>query len=304
MLSKGNYILDSGSLSRVVSPDEYFHAEDQLLNSVNLWGFYAIGGNIRKLASLQGSAPLAECHAILSDAEIALNFLLYNENMLPLEDCRGSGGELWNQLRAHIQRANAQPEAPLGEHECAYLQEALKAFDIILRNTLASAPAYFVVPKGILSTSKLVNAAEEMLSKAVLQRLSGTAVSDIRAAGRCLAFNLPTSVGFHILRALEAVVIDYIVRKTGTRPTKRDLGEYVRILKAEGANEDVSFVIDQIRRLHRNPLMHPEDTLTEDESIDLFLLCRSAINATVADMETKHLFAVTDPSAAVIPGIP
>ncbi len=287
-----------------VSPHEYFYAEDKAMNSVNLWGFYAIGGQVRRLASLKPNNSLAECHSLLIDAEQALNFLLYNEDMLPLEDCRSLGGVLWNQIVGQVQRAKDEPETPLGDTTCTALQEALKAFDIVLRNTLGTAPAYFVVPKGILSTAKLVNSAEEMLSKNVLAKLSEVAISDIRAAGRCLAFNLPTSVGFHIIRALEAVVVDYIVRKTGGKPLKRDLGAYVTTLEKEGANPDVTFVIDQIRRLHRNPLMHPEDVLNPDEAIDLFLLCRSAINATVADMEAKGLFIVATPASLTIPGLP
>jgi len=273
------------------------------VDSVNLWGFYAIGGQVRRLATLVPTTPLAECHAILFEAEGALNYLLYNENMIPLEDCRSSGNVLWQCISNQLARAKAEPETLLGEALCSELQDALKAFDIILRNSLGSAPAYFVVPKGILSTGKLVNNAEEMLSKNVLSRLSSVAVSDIRASGRCLAFNLPTSVGFHIIRALEAVVVDYIIRKTGAKPTKRDLGAYVATLKTEGANDDVVFVIDQIRRLHRNPLMHPEDILTPDEAIDLFLLCRSAINATVQDMESKHLFDAAPSSVLTIPGL-
>ena len=273
------------------------------MDLVNLWGFYAIGGQVRRLASITPQTPLAECHAILFEAEGALNYLLYNENMIPLEDCRSSGNELWTQLTHHLQRAKSEPDSQFGVQECSVIQDALKAFDIILRNSLGSAPAYFVVPKGILSTQKLVNSAEEMLSKDVLKRLTEVAISDIRASGRCLAFNLPTSVGFHIIRALEAVVVDYIVRKTGAKPTKRDLGAYIETLKTEGANDDVVFVIDQIRRLHRNPLMHPDDVLTPDEAIDLFLLCRSAINATIADMESKQLFVVVGPSVPQIPGL-
>jgi hypothetical protein len=173
----------------------------------------------------------------------------------------------------------------------APLKEALNAFEIILRNTLSSVPVYQVSPKGILSTDKLVNGSEQMFSKAVLDRLSDIAISDIKAAGRCLAFNLPTSSGFHIIRALEAVVVDYIVRKTGSRPPKRDLGAYVDILRQEHANDDVVFVIDQIRRLHRNPLMHPEDVLDPDHAMDLLLLCRSAINATISDMEVQNVFS-------------
>lgn len=40
--------------------------------------------------------------------------------------------------------------------------------------------------------------------------------------------------------------------------------------------------------------MHPEDVLNVDEALDLFLLCRSAINTTLSDMESKKLFEVKE----------
>jgi hypothetical protein len=271
------------------------------VDSINLWGFYAIGGNVRRLNVLTAETKLADAHIYLTEAEIALNYLLYDPAMVPLLECRGAGSELWTQITQNIKRATETPQELLGAAADAALKATLNAFDIILRNTLAFVPAYCVTPKGILSSAKLVNNAQEMFNPPVLARMSKIAVTDVQAAGRCLAFNLPTSSGFHIIRALEAVVVDYIVRKTGAKPIKRDLGAYVDMLKNERASDDVVFLIDQIRRLHRNPLMHPEDVLNADEAMDLFLLCRSAINTTLADMESKKLFEVKEEKPVTVP---
>ncbi|MEO5721074.1 MAG: hypothetical protein ABIR71_06355 [Chthoniobacterales bacterium] len=271
------------------------------VDSVNLWGFYAIGGNVRRLNVLTGDTKLSDAHIYLTEAEIALNFLLYDPAMVPLIECHGPGFELCTHITQNIKRATETPQDALGQIAVSGMKAALDAFDIILRNTLAFVPAYCVTPKGILSSAKLVNNAEEMFSAANLARMSKIAVTDVQAAGRCLAFNLPTSSGFHIIRSLEAVVVDYIVRKTGAKPPKRDLGAYVDVLKKEKASDDVVFLIDQIRRLHRNPLMHPEDVLNADEAMDLFLLCRSAINTTLADMESKRLFEAKEEKAITVP---
>lgn len=267
------------------------------MDSVNLWGFYAIGGSVRRINELTASTRMADAHIILTEAEFALNYLLYNEDMPSLAPCRAAGNALWIAITDAIKKATESPDLLLGE-SFTRLRDALHSFEIILRNTLASVPAYHVSPKGILSTEKLVNNAEEMFNASVLSHLSEVALADVKAAGRCLAFNLPTSAGFHIIRALEAVVVDYIVRKTGSRPSKRSLGDYVESLRREKASDDVIFVIDQIRRLYRNPLMHPEDVLGAEDAMDLFLLCRSAINATIGDMENKSLFAI--PVKAVV----
>src|SRR6266536_2929824 len=94
------------------------------------------------------------------------------------------------------------------------------------------------------------------------------------------------------------------LRQPGERPERRELGVYIAILKTQKASEDVTFIIDQIRRLHRNPLMHPEDTLTPDEALDLFLLCRSAISTTISDMEAKKLFDTKDEKAVIVRASP
>ena len=272
------------------------------MDGINLWGFYAIGGNVRQISILTPLTKMADAHLLLKEAETALNYLLYNADMPALESCESAGNTLWVQITKNIKKAEESPESLLGESH-AELKDAHNAFEIILRNTLSSVPAYQVSPKGILSTDKLVNGSEQMFSAVVLSRLSDITISDVKAAGRCLAFNLPTSSGFHIIRALEAVVVDYIVRKTGKVPPKRDLGAYVDILRKENANEDVVFVIDQIRKLHRNPLMHPEDVLDPDHAMDLFLLCRSAINTTISDMEAQNVFSKPVKTAQTIPGL-
>src|SRR5260370_28010016 len=255
------------------------------VDSVNLWGFYAIGGNVSRLNLLTAETKLVDANIALTDAEVALNYLLYDPAMVPLEECRGLGNTLWLHITAQIKRAKETPDAELGVQAVSNLKESLNAFDIVLRNALAFVPAYCVSQKGILSSQKLVNSADQMFNISILKRMPQVAIDDVKASGRCLAFNLPTATGFHILRALEAVVVDYIIRQTGKRPERRELGIYIAILKTQNASEDVTFIIDQIRRLHRNPLMHPEDILTPDEALDLFLLCRSSISTTISDME-------------------
>jgi len=113
---------------------------------------------------------------------------------------------------------------------------------------------------------------------------------DIQQAGKCLAFEMCTATGFHALRALESVMCEYL-RLRDITPTKRDMGEYVRLLVGDGADQGVIAIIDQLRKLYRNPLMHPEDNLeTTDEAIGVFQLSTTAIGGLIRDMEKRKLF--------------
>src|SRR6266536_575653 len=165
------------------------------VDSVNLWGFYAIGGNVRRLNLLTAETKLVDANIALTDAEIALNYLLYDPAMVPLEECRGLGNTLWVHITGQIKRAKETPDAELGVTAVSNLKESLNAFDIVLRNALAFVPAYCVSQKGILSSQKLVNNADQMFNNSILKRMSQVAIDDVKSSGRCLAFNLPTATG-------------------------------------------------------------------------------------------------------------
>jgi len=47
-------------------------------------------------------------------------------------------------------------------------------------------------------------------------------------------------------------------------------------------------VLDNIRSLERNPLMHPEDWLDIDDAIGIFTLCQTAVTRLVTDIKKKR----------------
>jgi hypothetical protein len=66
-------------------------------------------------------------------------------------------------------------------------------------------------------------------------------------------------------------------------------------LKTGKANQKVVQVLDQIRDLHRNPLMHPQDFLTMKEAISLFDIAKSAIGSVaeeIAKLEAAKVAAI------------
>jgi len=142
----------------------------------------------------------------------------------------------------------------------------------------------------LLTPYVLIERIEDALSQKTWSFMSRLARREIEESGRCLAFERYTASGFHILRCVESIVREYVTAATGSQPTKRDWGYYIETLKQNGAADEVTDILTNIRRNDRNPLMHPEDYLKMDEAISLFNLCQTALDRLIADME-KRSFA-------------
>jgi hypothetical protein len=155
---------------------------------------------------------------------------------------------------------------------------------------LARAFTYSVNQVGVLAVDSLIENAADVF-EGYKERIPPTALLDTNEAGRALAFGLPTAAGFHIARATEAVLLKYLnaFGKEVTKDSQRNWGKYTTLLRdGTGASEKVLNAIDQIRILHRNPLLHPEDILMMSEALSFWALCTSAIQAMIADMERKE----------------
>lgn len=135
-------------------------------------------------------------------------------------------------------------------------------------------------------------------------------MNEVRQAGKCLAFELATSAGFHILRAAEDVIREYYGELAGTLPQKksRNWGRYIDGLKKHGADLKVIAALEQIKDMHRNPIIHPEVTLTMEEAITLFGMVIGAMVAMVMELEklraAKAAAAATPAAPAAASGTP
>ena len=163
--------------------------------------------------------------------------------------------------------------------ELAKLQKDLREFRTILERELHSADAYFVLPKAAFDTNKLILEGEHLWPVG-LERKVPEALHDLREAGKCLAFELGTAAGFHILRAMEAVILKYWVAVTdgAALPKNKNMGNYIKKLQSEQkGNEKVLAALTQLKDLHRNSLIHSEDNLTVQEAIGLLGITQSVV---------------------------
>jgi hypothetical protein len=146
---------------------------------------------------------------------------------------------------------------------------------------MRAADAYFVSKKGGYDTTDIITRAEVLFPSELMLK-APEAIRDIQEAGRCIAYELATAAGFHLLRANESVLLKYFDTVAGEekRPSNRNLGALLKKMQDLGVGDSkVLAVLTQIKDLHRNPLFHPEDQLSVDEAINLMGIVRSAVSA-------------------------
>lgn len=170
------------------------------------------------------------------------------------------------------------------------LQTAVREFETILEDELAKAPVFLLEVKGNLSIDKLLDGATKGYPPHVIKHLENPCLYEIDEAGFCLAFECPTASGFHILRAVEMTVKQYLKAIPGfVMPSlnRQTWGEYIKLLKDNRASSAVADTLQAIKDNHRNPLMHPEDVLDLWQAASLFSLCQTMIEALIADMKKR-----------------
>jgi hypothetical protein len=266
------------------------------MRRVYQYHFYQLGSVINPLTQFKGQPTYSDIWLDCLSAHAWLNDLL-SDRLVPVVTSRSAAAR----LRSAVEKINGalsggSPEPTIEERQemmasqAAWfdVQEIVTAardFETVFAAELETIDTYYVSEKGIYSTNRLIESADLVFSPEVRNQLSATAIEDIRQAGRCLAFDLDTACGFHMVRATETIIHKYYCEVTQATPKRKDRnwGAYVRNLnrhlKQSGSAVDPKLValIDQIREHHRNPVMHPEISLTADEAQSLFSICQAVI---------------------------
>lgn len=173
--------------------------------------------------------------------------------------------------------------AVLDEQQAARLAKIISELRSTLDAELAGAFAYTLTPKR-LDVQRLVEDPSSLLAPSVFQHLPDIAKYDLAAAGKCIAFELPTSAAFHILRATEAVLRQFYSSLVIRGAKARMWGEIVAELrKKRTASKHTELLnhLDHIRTAFRNPTQHPEARYDISEVQDLWSLAADVINRMV-----------------------
>lgn len=167
--------------------------------------------------------------------------------------------------------------------------DLLEKFETVFAEDMRENATYYVPRRGIYFTKALVDAADESFPAEITQHIPEKARAEWRSAGRCLAFNLLSASGFHVARAVEAMLEVYYQYFCGKGPDETLNGwhDYIVALeKAAGAVPPGAKTLAELRQMKddfRNPVVHPRIVLSESDARMLFNNGESLIIAMAQD---------------------
>lgn len=261
---------------------------ESVMQRVNEYRFYELGKRIRAIEPLQHDALYTAVWYLLWEAREALRKL--KQDSVAFRVSLPAVGRMiaaidtvvpqeLNDAVKRVAQVKDKPTDPLG-YAAYELSEALKQFEPVLSAECSALDTYVVSQKRGYSTPDLVDRSDLMLPMETRSILGEPILNDLKSAGRCLAFDIPTAAGFHVLRAVEAVMALYYTHLTGRELQKRNRNWAIYLKKLQEATNYSSKIygaLDHIRDNYRNPISHPEDTLTEGQAIMVFGLSLSSI---------------------------
>ena len=100
-------------------------------------------------------------------------------------------------------------------------------------------------------------------------------------------------------RATEAVAKKYLLHLGYTEEDIKktsNWGGYHTLMKDKEADDAIAHHFDQLRSLHRNPLIHPEVTLDMTEAQSLWAMCTSLVISMVTKTKMNLPSSPSEPS--------
>lgn len=253
------------------------------MDRVSQYRFYELGHRLSVLRTLDKDSPVAGYTVDFILARWELESLL--NGPLRVSFSRKAIESLSQALYGLIPKdagGNYDGDESLG-YRAGSLKASLEELEAVLKAESDSIASYVVSQKGAYSTTDLVEQAETMIPEKTRKILPASVVKDVREAGRCLAFDLPTASGFHILRAVELVMLELWghVKAAGDRKPP-NWGAYIDKFEQTNVPRKVTTMLRDLKDLYRNPTAHPEETLDEEEATTLLALGVSAIQKMAA----------------------
>jgi hypothetical protein len=176
------------------------------------------------------------------------------------------------------------------------IQLALQRFETSLDDDLSRANSYVVERTAAYSSDQLISSADNAFSSSVKVVLPEQAIRDFRAAGACLVFEQYTACGFHAFRAVDAMLRKYSGHFCKPLAgTARDWGKYIGALRAavtdagtpKKPNLRTVELLDSIRSMDRNPLIHPELNLDSGDALHVFDLSKNTLSLMAIDIKNN-----------------
>jgi hypothetical protein len=192
---------------------------------------------------------------------------------------------LLDQLTSNIAR-----DEPITAFEIQAIHGALNRFETLLEGEYRIKIVFALSKKGLYALNQLAYNGEELVEPYVLE-LVPEMKQDLKDAGRCVAFEVPTAAAFHLFRATEATAKAYILAVRGTPVTAKEknkgLGGYKAILESLKVDDRILNALEQLVKLHRNPTIHPDVHVTNEEVRATLGMVESVISVMALDMRRR-----------------
>lgn len=176
--------------------------------------------------------------------------------------------------RLHFVEHPSDGEGIVSKIDLEALAESVQQLQTVFQFEAPRFPIFVAARRGMYNSNDLIDHAEEHLTDETMAATPEQCRIDIRAAGRCLAFDMETASAFHMLRAIESMIKAYYHRLTGkTFPEAkipRNWGKYIDALRDEGALDSILAQLEIIKTVQRNPILHPEENVGRDDGLRLF----------------------------------
>jgi hypothetical protein len=252
---------------------------------------YSLAEALEPLSRIAHGTTFNDNFLQLWSAQSALETLLQSSVFSgTLRSSRPLAGALLDSLKAQtsqIEKAPSDKSAwnrELQPFDTIPIIQLFSQFKIALLAEFGTFPSYFVSQKGSFDTLTLLDQPWKMFPSDLYTKVP-EAMFDVAESGKSICYELPTACGFHIFRATETVLRRYYTQVTEGRPQPkvRNIAVYINAMRQrQCGDEKILSVIEQLSKLHRNPLIHPEVVLTMGEAISIVGIANSAITAMLA----------------------
>ncbi|WP_028969017.1 hypothetical protein [Sphingomonas sp. URHD0057] len=275
---------------------------------VDLPFFVELGGALEQASKIDARGPLYDALVHAFRLRQALGSLMVGDRA-KLTACGHDLVELINLLNAFETRHFRDPEgnwitppdSARSEYELNLILSKVEQFRTVLIADLRIMASFTVTRSGIFDVNQLVNCARNVLPTAAFIAVSEDVLKEVDDAGKCLAFNLPTACGFHAMRAVERVIKRYLADFLPAKEIQKfnNWGQYLGALERQRESDaepkptaEAIALLRQIKEIYRNPVIHPDRTLSSEEAATLFHSTVAAISRVAIEVAERQLAPV------------
>jgi len=246
------------------------------MESKAIQNYILLGLSVRYLEDCQTNFPAHGESYILANIDGIIRF--FEENNLPVT--RRACDDLIS-FRKKLKKT--KKEYKLSVSDVSNLHEIISHIKSTLMAESKGKIVYIVTDKKY-AIEKLLNDPSSLLSTGVYSKLPDLAKYDFSNGCRCIAFNLPTSAAFHLMRGIECILRKFYCSNVKTTDRTPDLMwgsmlDHLEIIfKGDSSKKIIFDHLRNIKNSFRNPTQHPDMKYDIDEVQDLLNVSIDVIN--------------------------